>query len=388
MIMLMVARAIFFVFQLGFVLLREIYLILLDHLLHPRKILKHIVVSLAIKHSISSISSLIWSTPSHSFSHEKVDKGSVYNSQEDFRENYKQMENLKIYAYPMDNDQYNVTSLEGYFSQHMRSSSFITSDPNSADLFFVPPSMDWDDMMTKYPYWMPTWGTDHFHVICQDGELEVPLPILKHYAIRLSCSPVQFNPTRDVLLPHSSLPYRWPHWKSDIEDKKLLGFWAGNKSSRLGEKLVDMWGADKDLYIRGLDAHTSYGALDFWDKLHNSKFCICPAEHFGVSVARITEAIYFGCVPVIFANEYELPFNNILDWSKFSVILKEECEFHELKHILKSKGKVEFELLYYNLLKVQKHFRWNTPPIEEDAFHMVVYELWLRSQALKKWRNK
>lgn len=72
MILLMVARIIFLVFQLAFSLLREIYLILLNCVLNPRKFLKHIVISLGVKHSMSSISSLIWSSPLHklsSFSH-------------------------------------------------------------------------------------------------------------------------------------------------------------------------------------------------------------------------------------------------------------------------------------------------------------------------------
>lgn len=33
--------------------------------------------------------------------------------------------------------------------------------------------------------------------------------------------------------------------------------------------------------------------------------------------------------------------------------------------------------------QVQKHFQWNTPPIKYDAFHMVMYELWLRHHVIK-----
>lgn len=35
------------------------------------------------------------------------------------------------------------------------------------------------------------------------------------------------------------------------------------------------------------------------------------------------------------------------------------------------------------LLQIQKHFQWNTPPVKYDAFHMVMYDLWLRHYLIK-----
>nr|GMD49263.1 probable glycosyltransferase At5g03795 [Ipomoea batatas] len=85
---------------------------------------------------------------------------------------------------------------------------------------------------------------------------------------------------------------------------------------------------------------------------------------------------------MIMSDYYDLPFSDILDWHKFSVILREKDVF-ELKQILKNITQEEFVSLHNNLVKVQKHFQWNSPPIKLDAFHMVMYELWLRHHMIK-----
>ncbi|KAH7861808.1 hypothetical protein Vadar_031118 [Vaccinium darrowii] len=101
-----------------------------------------------------------------------------------------------------------------------------------------------------------------------------------------------------------------------------------------------------------------------------------------VNSARIADSIHYGCIPVILSNYYDLPFNDILDWHKFSVILKEN-DVYQLKQILKDMSDSEFVALHKNLVKVQKHFQWNSPPIKYDAFHMVMYDLWLRHHVIK-----
>ncbi|KAL6552108.1 hypothetical protein OROGR_008262 [Orobanche gracilis] len=85
---------------------------------------------------------------------------------------------------------------------------------------------------------------------------------------------------------------------------------------------------------------------------------------------------------MILSNYYDLPFNDILNWHKFSVVLKEK-DVYQLKQILKNITHDEFVTLHNNLVKVQKHFQWNNPSLSNDAFHMVMYELWLRHHVIK-----
>jgi hypothetical protein len=48
---------------------------------------------------------------------------------------------------------------------------------------------------------------------------------------------------------------------------------------------------------------------------------------------------------------YDLPFNDVLDWRKFAVVLKER-DVYELKSILKSKSQEEFVALHKSLVQV------------------------------------
>lgn len=61
--------------------------------------------------------------------------------------------------------------------------------------------------------------------------------------------------------------------------------------------------------------------------------------------------LFYNLFAVILSNYYDLPFNDILDWHKFSVILR-ESDVYQLKQILKSKSQEEFVALHNNLVKV------------------------------------
>ena len=57
---------------------------------------------------------------------------------------------------------------------------------------------------------------------------------------------------------------------------------------------------------------------------------------------------------------YDLPFNDILDWRKFAVVLRER-DVYDLKQILKNITQSEFVSLHNNLVKVKD---------KKKCFHM------------------
>lgn len=63
----------------------------------------------------------------------------------------------------------------------------------------------------------------------------------------------------------------------------------------------------------------------------------------------------YGFLAVILSDYYDLPFNDILDWRKFSVIVKER-DVYQLKQILKDISDMEFIKLHKNLIQVQCFF--------------------------------
>ncbi|KAL0335418.1 UNVERIFIED_CONTAM: putative glycosyltransferase [Sesamum radiatum] len=275
----------------------------------------------------------------HIIANVEVDKidGDVYRSAEVFRMDYAEMEmKFKIYVYPDEYKDENYTNYqtisgkyasEGYFFKNIRESSFLTDDPDQAHLFFIPISC---------------------HKMHQKvSSYEEMASIVKKYVEGLIA-------------------------------KTILGYWAGACNSDLRNTLVSNWEEDDELDIQ----NSTYYPAGGMRKLFMAKFCICPVGSRATS-NRIIMAIRHGCVPVILADYFELPFNDdVLDWLKFSVILSEE-DVYDLKYILKEKAGEEYSRLHSNLIKVQKRFRWNSPPVKYDAFHMVLYHLWLRRNVVR-----
>ncbi|KAE8709473.1 tRNA/rRNA methyltransferase family protein [Hibiscus syriacus] len=340
----------------------------------------------------------------------------VYHSPKLFKLNFEEMEEIfKIYIYP-DGDPKTFYQTprkltgkyasEGYFFQNIRESRFLTDDPDQAHLFFIPISCHKmrgkgtsyenmtiivqnyvDGLIAKYPYWNRTLGADHFFVTCHDVGVRATegVPFLVKNAIRVVCSPsydVGFIPHKDVALPQILQPFALHAGGNDHVCRTALGFWAGHRNSKIRVILARVWGNDTELDISNNRISRATGHLVYQKRFYRTKFCICPGGS-QVNSARIADSIHYGCVPVILSNYYDLPFNDILDWRKFAVVLREN-DVYQLKQILKNISHEDFVSLHNNLIKVvQKHFQWNTPPVRFDAFNMVVYELWLRHHVIK-----
>ncbi|XP_075477404.1 putative glycosyltransferase At5g03795 isoform X1 [Primulina tabacum] len=334
----------------------------------------------------------------------------VYHSADVFRRDYDEMERkFKIYAY-RDGDEYEDSTArtihwkyasESYFFKNIRESSFLTDDPHHAHLFFIPLSChkirqkvssyqkmesyvkDYvEGLILKYPYWNRTLGSDHFFVSCHEFDLGATqgVHMLVKNSIRAACSSSYrhgFIPHKDFAVPQINQPFAQPAGGYDLHRRTILGYWEGKCNSDIRKKLVHLWGEDEELDFQ----NQTVPKLSTIYKFYSAKFCICPASLTHTS-ARITRAIHYGCVPVILGDHFDLPFVDILEWRKFALLLK-EADVYKLKDILKAKAGAEYRMLHNNLLKVQKHFQWNAPPVKFDAFHMVIYDLWLRRNVVK-----
>ncbi|KAL3621006.1 hypothetical protein CASFOL_035918 [Castilleja foliolosa] len=342
--------------------------------------------------------------------------GEVYHSQKVMHKDYAEMEKkFRIYVYPDDDDTNNTKNTiisgkyasEDHFFRNIKESAFITRDPLQAHLFFIPIScsklhqkmLSYKEMasivgkyverlIAMYPHWNRTLGADHFFVTCHEIDVRATrqVPFLVKNAIRVVCSPsyaTGFIPHKDVSLPLVMQPFAMPSstTRNGISKRKILGYWAGTCNSETRTKLVNLWGQDDELDIRCSKGFKNNGTKGVrMNKFYRFKFCICPVGK-RATTKRITMAIHYGCVPVIMSDYYDLPFNDILDWRKFSVILK-ESDVYNLKDILNAKAGEDYRKLYNHLLEVKKHFQWNRP-VKYDTFGMVMYDLWLRRNVVK-----
>ncbi|XP_047330551.1 probable glycosyltransferase At5g03795 isoform X2 [Impatiens glandulifera] len=338
-----------------------------------------------------------------------------HNTRDIFLKNYEEMnKSFKIFVYPhRKTDQFAHAFLpvdfepggnyasESYFKKVLMKSHFITKDASKADLFFMPFSIarlrhdsrvgveGIQDFVKEYifnishlyPYWNRTGGADHFYVACHsigrsamDKAEEV-----KFNAIQVVCSSSYFL---SGYIPHkdASLPQIWPRHDEPLDvassKREQLAFFAGSINSPVRHKLHELWGIDSEISVHFGRLTTSYD-----QEILKSKFCL-HVKGYEVNTARISDAIYYGCVPVIIANHYDLPFSDILNWNSFSVVVA-TLDIPILKKVLKQINSSEYQKLQSNVFKVRKHFQWHTSPVDYDAFYMVMYELWLRRTLLR-----
>ncbi|CAN6465059.1 unnamed protein product [Victoria cruziana] len=315
--------------------------------------------------------------------HKKSTKGSdpgndVFHNKKLFLEEYMEMkERFRIYVYPHKEDDpfanvllpvkfepYGNYASESYFKKLLMQSHFITKDPAEADLFFLPFSIARTD------------GADHFYVACHSAGRSAMEKAgeVKFNIIQVVCSSSYYLAG---YLPHKdmSLPQIWPRHgnlpRTASLQRKRLAFFAGTINSPVREKLIQEWKNDTEISIHSGRISSSYS-----DALLQSKFCL-HVKGFEVNTARIADAIFHGCVPLLISNHYDLPFVDILNWRSFSVIVA-TLDIPLLKEVLHELSPDEYERLQRNVCRVRKHFQWHPKPVEYDAFYMVMYELWLR----------
>lgn len=344
-----------------------------------------------------------------------MNNNDVFLDRDIFLEDYKEMNrSFKIYVYPhrrddpfanvllpVDSEPGGNYASESYFKKVLMKSYFITKDSTKADLFFLPfsiarlrhdprvgvggiPDFIRDyifNISQKYPYWNRTGGADHFYVACHSiGRSAMDKANkVKFNSIQVVCSSSYFQ-YGYIAHKDACLPQIWPRQGDPpnlaSSKRKRLAFFAGGMNSPVRQKLVQVWRNDTEIF-----AHHGRLTTPYADELLGSKFCL-HVKGFEVNTARIADSLYYGCVPVIIANYYDLPFADILNWKSFSIIVA-TLDIPLLKKILKGISPEEYLMLQSNVLKVRKHFQWHLSPINYDAFYMVMYELWLRRSSMR-----
>ena len=112
--------------------------------------------------------------------------------------------------------------------------------------------------------------------------------------------------------------------------------------------------------------------LQSTEGMRSSKFCLHPAGDTPSS-CRLFDAIVSHCIPVIISDKIELPFEDEIDYSEFSVFysVKEALEPGFILDNLRQFPKEKWLKMWANLKNVSHHFEFQYPPKREDAVNML-----------------
>jgi len=119
---------------------------------------------------------------------------------------------------------------------------------------------------------------------------------------------------------------------------------------------------------------------EYVDALLDAIFCLAPRGH-AVWSPRLIEAILHGCIPVVLADTYWLPFTCFVDWRKFSVRVP-EAETGSVPHMLEAMPEATVEAMHAELLRVRHLFAFSRQAshagAQPDAFDILLLEAYLR----------
>lgn len=293
-------------------------------------------------------------------------------------------------------------------------------------------------VIQEYPYWNASAGSNHFYICAHDmgtSVAQLASPDLLKNAIALvntaDYSEPTYSPHKDIALPPNvdvvaaihvatsrvieletarlaeeqekrlqATGERFPH--PDMTDEPLLqkrigilsktGQGGGAFPATARNRLAFFAGNLKNGPLRGLvkaavendkDFDIVSGQLDsktYLTKLATSKFCLF-LRGFRAWSPRLMDAVFTGCVPVIISDHYDLPFQNIFDWKRFSVIVP-QSKISSLKSILQAISPQQLRQMQQQLQQVYHHFVWNDNPGYMDAFHLTLFELWKRRSVI------
>lgn len=332
---------------------------------------------------------------------------------------------LKVYVYELPT-QYNqevvekderclahMFAAEIFLHKFLLSSPVRTLDPEEADWFFTPVYTTCDltknglplpfkspRMMrsaieyiyTRWPYWNRTEGADHFFIVPHDfgacfhykEEKAIErgiLPVLQRATLVQT-----FGQSYHVCMQQGSIvipPYAPPqrimaHLIPPSTPRSIFAYFRG---------LFYDVGNDPEggYYARGarasiwenfknnplFDLSTEHPAT-YYEDMQRAIFCLCPLGWAPWS-PRLVEAVVFGCIPVIIADDIVLPFADVIPWREIGVFVAEN-DVPKLDTILTSLSATEVLKKQKALanVSIKQAMLFPQPSLPNDGFHQIL----------------
>ncbi|KAI5068083.1 hypothetical protein GOP47_0016428 [Adiantum capillus-veneris] len=248
---------------------------------------------------------------------------------------------------------------------------------------------------THWPYWNQSRGANHFFVVPHDfgacfhfQEMAAVrrgiFPLLREAALVQTFGQIKhpcmteksiiippYVPLMRISrhsLPPGTLRSIFAYFRGTIYDMRndpQGGYYARGVRAAMGETFKD-----NPLFDMSIDHPTTY-----YEDMQRSIFCLCPRGWAPWS-PRIVEAVIYGCIPVIIADNIVLPFEGLIPWRKLAVFVKER-DVGMLESILTSIPAMQVKekqgLLADTAIK--RALLFPKVAMEGDAFHLMLASL-------------
>ncbi|XP_031268000.1 probable arabinosyltransferase ARAD1 isoform X1 [Pistacia vera] len=278
-------------------------------------------------------------------------------------------------------------------------------DPEIADAFFVPffsslsfnthghymtdPDTEIDhqlqievlEYLHKSKYWQRSGGRDHvipmthpnaFRFLREQVNASILIIVdFGRYPRSMS------NLSKDVVSPyvHVVESFLDDDPPDPFESRTSLLFFRGNTvrkdEGKVRAKLAKILTGYDDVYYERSSATTT-SIKESTLGMRSSKFCLHPAGDTPSS-CRLFDAIVSHCVPVIVSDRIELPFEDEIDYTQFSIIfsVKEAVQPGYMVNQLRQFPKERWIKMWRHLKSISHHFEFQYPPKKEDAINML-----------------
>ncbi|PIN10488.1 Acetylglucosaminyltransferase EXT1/exostosin 1 [Handroanthus impetiginosus] len=317
---------------------------------------------------------------------------SPYLSAATLLQNYQNMlSTFKIFVYTPSKPFDFTDAPASLFYNSLLRSPFVTQNPSEAHLFFVPFSHDTStrslsriikELRNNFPYWNRALGADHFFLSPAgiDYSSDRNILELKKNSVQISIFPV----TSGYFIPHKDISL--PPFSTVLPDENLT------KTSFLGYLKWD--GKTEPNLVNELKKHGDFlveeksKQLNYMRRAKESKFCLFL---YHGEVAWMAEAMALGCVPVVIVDRpiQDLPLMDVLRWSDVALLVAVPRGGAErLKQVLNGVSEEKYLEMRELGVAASRHLVWNEEPQPLDAFHMVIYQLWLRRHVVRYARRE
>ena len=215
----------------------------------------------------------------------------------------------------------------------------------------------------------------------------------------LALKPKFLNTMNSIIMPYPEFSplLREPIAKDRLHDpRKILFYFAGTHTiggiRRWIKRNCDASPTDcvfQSFAKNVIDASRLGVPQDYPSAMKQSVFCGHAAGD-ALSSRRPTSAVLAGCIPVLICDLCLYAFENMINYKAFAIFMSEDDVIQgRMLAILRSIPPKKIQQMQKNLMKVRKHFVYNTngPPQRDDALDLLVKQLAIRGSLLRQYRR-